>query len=233
MDDQTAQKPGTPEYLCEVLKYYENQVDEEDGGWDRNHPRLLGIMGPGVQAKGWSMEALLVDERLWPLYGRNARECVANFVVHYLRMTDMLDEIAGVGLHAVLLVTEAWALDGRDGIERIPGRAISEHVGAKEVRTVIAVAPDSTVYQVTRVRGRHDPVHTGCWLNHATGVGGAFDGDVHKPAEMVKIAGFMTNCLRIMVNAVNERTGTPTLELMTASDDERGLLDQILAVAAR
>lgn len=220
--------PGTPEYMCEVLKHYEREVDEEDGGWDREHPRLLGIMGPGLEAKGWTMEAFLVDQWAWPLYGRNARECVANFVVQYLRIKSMLDEIAQTGLHAALLVTEAWALDGRDGIERIPGRAIADHVGAKEVRTVIAVAPDSTVYQVTRIRGQHDPVHTGCWLNHATGVGGAFAGDVYEPAGMVKICGFMTNCLRIMVNAINERTGTPRMELMTNSDDERKLLEQVL-----
>lgn len=240
---------GTRAYLCEVLRNLEGDVHK--AGWDKP-PRLYAVVGPGDEAAGWSMEALMEDAFFWEM-DADPRNVLATYVAmlagtwpgpdaqlhptramlkHQCEHTRnfVLDGLAEGGLHAIVLVAEAHVITGDKSADRDRTKRIADIPGAQEVRRVIAVAPDSTVLQVQRIRGQEPAV---MWLHQNSGAWGGdlapLDGirDDNGPR---KISGLLTNLLRALVNLVNERAGVPPVEYIYGYGEQE-IIDRVLGPA--
>lgn len=210
----TSEEPGTAAYMAQVLLAIE--ADIHGGGWDRT-PQLHALVGPGLDAGGWTLEALMADPVFWiNHHARNVLRAYADFCT----LPDLppgaaadrdfvINGMAKDGLHAALVVFESWRLEGTVE-ERGKYARVEEHPDAYEARELVAVAPDSTVYLVKRRRG-HEPDVS--WVNHATGERGAIGEPL--AADLVVVAGGVARSLRRIVNAVNARAGLPLIKHVT------------------
>ncbi len=214
--------------MCGVLLHYEEEIHKI--GWDKD-PQLVALAGPGLDPTHWTIEALMSDPWFWQL-GQHPREVVrafADFItapelgserfgpVVASRMAGNRDAIvnglADGPLHALVFVCESYSMVTTSDEERHQYRSIGDNPNAHETRNVIAVAPDSTVYLLNRIRGR-EPYVT--WTNHRTGASGSVNG-TFMPEELAGRTSFakgggVTRSMRRIVNVINARAGLPLIK---------------------
>ncbi len=216
--------------MCHVLLHHENEIHAK--GWDKD-PQLFALCGPGLEPNGWTVEALMTDPWFWRL-GHHPRD-IMRVYADFLTLPDfgsarfgpgvrqfaanrdvIIDGLANGPLHALVFVCETYSLiSTSDDNDRYKYRSIGDNPNAHESRNVIAVAPDSTVYVLNRIRGRQPYVN---WTNHRTGAHGTVNGSFVPPelAGRDKVSfetsGGMIRSMRRIVNVVNARAGIPLIK---------------------